>query len=568
MQRLLSRFALNILHGGGTTRRVVRSAALVWSCLLFVVLVFSNGGTRLRAAAQPVDAATAAYATATEAAHAQASLANLMDTNYVFAVWSSEFSSDPAALTQNMYRVESNLNPPPPLELTETARLMDAGATDGVHDNRHLAAASGNFGGDGLEDVAYAWEGADRRPYIAVPTLDAQTLDWNVAQTVLLSPVADGAPQLSDNTSPRARLISLVADNFDADPASELVLAYHAETNPGSDADQVQLVLYDRAAGSNTWQAVSLLSDQVVAADRLIFDLTSGDLDGNGDNELVLAAFTPGAAESNILVVYDVENLSLSRSLSTSINLPAGAGSNAGNLAVTTGNFDSNGSDDEVAVTFAYLRDDVEISGTPDNVYLFFLRANNALTALTQDVAPALSDRNLNENNIPPTDLASGDMNGDGRDELGVLIDATITVYEFTPASGTAFPFALNSVGTVGYDYPADIGPIYSRDIIALEDVTNDMLADVVWLGITIGGDNPNWEQEIVVEVWLPDVCLTGPGCSAPGAIAGFLPGASLSDELVISNNLRGRSFALAVGNDDFTLGAVDYTVYLPLVVR
>jgi hypothetical protein len=578
---------------------MIRSPGIATFGLLLVALLLSSGAIQPPAAAQPTDALPPTGAPAANGEEPPDPLTermNLAKASDIFVVWSEEVSSDPAVLSQNIYEVEPNADTPPPLfQLTETTSQSDAGPTDGAYGGRYLAAVTADFTGDGLDNVAYSWEGPDRKPYVAVPALITETLTWQPSETVILDPVADGAPALAENpdNDEDARRIRLAAGNFDADDQSELILAYHAETDASSNDDQVQIILYDQAADGTGWQAASLLSDQTLSANLPIFDLATGDLDGNGDDEILTVGFEPGALDDPVLVAYNADSLSLSRSITKTVNLPTNANTRSGGLALTTGNFnpdndflpppDAGDPDqvaetrnynitEEVAVTFSFLRANPDNTNDPPNAYLFLLQSDPALSDLTADLVPDQTYRNNNENNVWPTDLASGNMNGDASDELAFLLDDEVIIYEIVPGSGDQndpttdpnddYPFKLTDHGSVSYSYPGDGDPLIAQDIIALEDVDANLRADLITLNLLLQPDSLDYTQELIIEVWSPDVCLPNEQCDNPNEITGFTLAATLNDESRVTQNPFKRTFALALGDfdgDGFRLGQPSY---------
>ncbi|MGH7597759.1 MAG: hypothetical protein ACREOI_15525, partial [bacterium] len=202
-------------------------------------------------------------------------------------LWSENQNSADQQSFQKIYDFVNLNNPAMPDNLQPATRQNQAGAA-GIAGNRGMDAISGDFNGDSADDLIAVWEGLNRTIAMIIPQIDKGQLNWSSANATTVA----GA-QLIDSAPQTGRQMRLVSGHFDNDPSEEFVLAYWA-------ADKtVRLTVYD-TNGSLTPQAKGAIADVALpVGDRDMvnrsarFDVATGDLDGDGTDEIIIAAAEP-----------------------------------------------------------------------------------------------------------------------------------------------------------------------------------------------------------------------------------------------------------------------------------
>lgn len=178
----------------------------------------------------------------------------------------------------------------------EVANGTLAGASpvsDPETDPGTLDAVGGDFNGDGLDEVVFAYEGANREVILYFPDLKGSNLIG--AQAIRFNMLSDGAlPALADSNDREAsRFIRLIAGEFDGDEGEELALGWVAETGV------LQLAIVDieaspRVVASIAAEGLDPFSNGFRSTrESSRFDLIAGDFNDNGRDELMLLAARP-----------------------------------------------------------------------------------------------------------------------------------------------------------------------------------------------------------------------------------------------------------------------------------
>ena len=476
---------------------------------------------------------------------------NLIKSSDLFFVWSDEFAGNDSY--QKIYKVRPSDKAPPIYQLDPQPIERETGA-NGAYGGRHTVAASGDFNNDGFDDVVAAWAGPDNSITIMVPQINRETLDWSQATRLKAGATLGG------------QVIRLDTGDFDNDGDDEFALAYMQND------DRIRIELYD-TNGTLIPQAAGSISNervyQKVDGDR--FDLASGDFDGNGDDELVLVGFD-GAEDRAFTRVYDISdgnsNTITARGRIT-ISLASDPSSELGAIAVATGDLDNhpNNIRDEIVVGFSYYLGGGSL--LQDAYYLYTLQATQNLDALTSDQDSRMAKVEQNIGGHPaPFDLTTGDLNGDGRNEIAMAEGFSVQIYGYEPDNGSLLrklPFSV-LYGNSEIEKSRE----FSSNFIGIADVDSNTAEELIVASNYINDDGEgNVDQSLQFDVYRAEL-------NASNQIRGSTRVASLIDERVegMGNRNMGRHYALALGDfdgDGFRLGEPTYyettDIVQPLVV-
>jgi len=157
-----------------------------------------------------------------------------------------------------------------------------------VYNQSYFDVCSGDFNGDGYDDAVEALVEAvtgNARLYLQVSG------NWD--------PLEVGVVKSTNQYDPNVRL---AAGNFDGDPENEFVLAYWDLNN------KIQINLYEmdsiktiRTLASNNWSLNSTLGDEA------LFDMSTGDFDADGYDEIVVIKNNAPIADEDSLYVAHID---------------------------------------------------------------------------------------------------------------------------------------------------------------------------------------------------------------------------------------------------------------------
>jgi hypothetical protein len=278
---------------------------------------------------------------------------------------------------------------------------------DGSYGDRQLDVAAGDFNGDGLSEYVAASMAGNNQIRLRIPELSDSTLSYTDSRTLL---VGSGVDNEGD--------IHVLSGNFDSDGQDEFVLVY-------KDPDHLlHIELYDTGDG-----LMPVLEAQV--ADETLggrnshndWGIDVHDLNHDQVDEVIIG-FRPDSPGRGVFVkVYELNGSTFDPGARRLIddNILTG-NSETVTLAVTGGRFDPEGNDD---IALAWGRID-SCDGTGcDDTFIYPLHiGDDETTAEVNDLEAitfSYSNRaltNLSPNEVSPLNLKTGDLNGDGLDEV------------------------------------------------------------------------------------------------------------------------------------------------------
>jgi hypothetical protein len=437
-----------------------------------------------------------------------------------------------------------NLNNPDPnvLDQLQPGNKMTETGEFGTNGDRPLDMIVGDFNGDNVDDIVAAWEGPNRTIAMVVPAINKGSLDWSNSNFMTVS----GAILLENPpASAVKRQLVLASGFFDDDVQEEFLLAYWAEDGT------VQLRVFDTNGTLSPQQISSATTVTLPTTGGSMttrsgqFDVTTGDLDGDGGDEIiVIAGLDLDCSQSQgcwqvAIRVYDFD--ATTRQI-TELPIPAdqsklwektdNSSRWIGRLTVRTGDLENDGID-EIVVGF-----ERSYNTAPDGEW--FIRTLKMTPALNGfDAAVGEEERidQTNGSNGYPLSIAIGDMDSNGDQEI-VYAGRRLFVFDADSALQLN-PIAGGSLGTM----PG--GDSHRMIVLADLDADND-----------IANGSAAWSPEIVAII-NQDFSNDG-GIGVDGrfhyAVWGFTPGqfnlelrAELNDE---ESDLSGvRPLAMVAGN-------------------
>ena len=156
----------------------------------------------------------------------------------------------------------------------------------GVNTQRYLDVATGDFDGDGTAEAALLWEGDSYSVNVKVYDVDAN---------LILEPKG----QMADEFVSGGEHMAFATGDFDGDKKAEIAVVWEQETEEEDEAQRkvfVTLKIYDvEPKLDGSVQPLQLITRQKksftdIMVDRIgDLDIQAGDFDGNGDDEIVFS---------------------------------------------------------------------------------------------------------------------------------------------------------------------------------------------------------------------------------------------------------------------------------------
>ncbi|RME26050.1 MAG: hypothetical protein D6800_06970, partial [Candidatus Zixiibacteriota bacterium] len=188
---------------------------------------------------------------------------------------------------QRIYDFLNLNNPDPnvPDELKPQDLQTEMG-DNGIYGDRQMDVITGDFNGDSADDLIGVWEGPDQSINMIIPSIDKGRLNW-ANSNVRTVP---GVKLIADPRFTTKRWLRLAGGHLDGDLEEEFALAYWAEDS------SVTIRLFD-TNGTLSPIEIASISDVFLPTDgrgmerrSARFAITTGDLDGDFTDEIILAA--------------------------------------------------------------------------------------------------------------------------------------------------------------------------------------------------------------------------------------------------------------------------------------
>ena len=297
---------------------------------------------------------------------------------------------------------------------------------NGYYPGTTFGAISGDFNGDGYDNIIGAWETKDSSINIVVPkNIDKSSLTWNDENSLTLTNV------LYPKAGFSAHRFKLIKGFFDGDPEPEFAIAFWNKDGKIEirvyDVDPNTLMPVEKAKIADVYNDPSLNNSG-------IYDITAGDFDGDGRDEIVLVNYTEHSENdwSISSKIYDYVENNGSFTLVPKANkddfYTAADFNNSSyrinDLLVAAGDFKNN---------------------TLDQFVIDFVLYNNSSETYNK-LLPAYVTTNLDtikvdKNNLKNVfqtsgtstlaiNIVTGDINNDGKDEIVINGDGRLRIYD------------------------------------------------------------------------------------------------------------------------------------------
>ncbi|MEL6593796.1 MAG: hypothetical protein AAFQ68_27085, partial [Bacteroidota bacterium] len=350
-----------------------------------------------------------------------------------------------------------------------------------TYDEKLLNVLSLDYDGDGFDEIVMAHQEKYRTatwvrlnfPVVSESNLNLSANNQN--QSGLFAwPNGTNAPDRDPN-------IKLDKADINGDRKDEIVAMFR---NANGDFI-LQLLTVDMSSS----QAYSIIVEQQIRqffpdgnSAYEAFDLAVGDFDGDGKDDIAVAAIEEIAGLRSIyLKLYSVTPTNsfsgwtiTEEVLASVVAIPANA--NWENIALAAGNFDlGNPNRDMLALAFAYNDNS---GGTPTMKHrLQMIEVNgpvgNELSAVV--IGGIYNVADVQNGNRPAVALTAGDMNNDQVDEFVVAFDASFQVFAYN--SPNLIPGAQGSGGQVPTNFYQLVD---ANNYIAIGDVDWDLQKDLL----------------------------------------------------------------------------------------
>ena len=280
----------------------------------------------------------------------------------------------------------------------------------------YFGAVSGDFTGSGLDNIVAAWIANDSSIKIVIPKINKDNLSWK-DESVLSIPYTELEPFGGSNNAPVR--FDLIKGYFESTPNAEFAIAFWNKNG------NIEIRIYD--VDPNTLmpvQKADLITDvnmDPTAEYSGEYSIAAGDFNGNGRDEIVLAA----SENSHIMAeVYEILNNDGKLSIVPKVkNNNLREGFSPSRLQVTCGRFKNN-TLDQFVINYTYYSLTFQYSD-----YLLPASVDTSLNSIKFDPKNIEQVFIMEVPNSYDISVTSGDLNNDGRDEILADGNKAITVY-------------------------------------------------------------------------------------------------------------------------------------------
>lgn len=443
----------------------------------------------------------------------------LVESGELILVWSERLSDGSGyRFGQKIYDY-NDANPNPPNQLISGIRGNESNATN----NSQVAAATGDFNGDGKTDFVSAYVNTQNKIRMVIPTINPQNFGWSQVNAV-------ESQGTINSTNEYYRRMRLVTGNFDDDRQSEFVLAYIDNTN------KIRLEVYD-TDGSLVPVYRGGINDESSHTNLIRFNITTADFNGDGKDEIIISGVDPTGGGGNtwgiFVKIYEITGsgqFSLIPKARQVIFTQPQFSISTLNINLTKGDFNFDIKPD-LALSFSFFTQSL---GENDS-YLYILEVSQNLNTITFNTTRRAVRNAVGPNSMAKTDLTAGDLNGDGMDELIWGIEGNVYVYQ---VDTSMVPLYRTEIGGV---FTGNSDDQLTNNYLGIIDIDRDFKDDIVVVESFYFGD-PNSNQYFRIRVY---------GITGNDVAAIFLKAQRNNDEniQISGGGSEFRNYALALGD-------------------
>ena len=344
-------------------------------------------------------------------------------------------------------------------------------------DQRQIDLISGDFNGDNMADYLYSITGDNDSLHLVLANR-GKTLNYTGKNIYKF----DGRVLKGRN---------LISGDVNGDGITEFVVGYRP-----FDEELAHVALF----GFDQSFKISLLSELEEGVSTTHFVLDLSDLDGDGDDELIIGYILTNDATDYYLKVYDFDkDYNAIEKAPQKLDLHFGANA-FGGRALSGIDFDGDGVEE---VVVAFTKNEHDSPNNPDT-YIYTAELMDDPSTGTIDPLEKIAfykedyaTGSYNYNGSWKIILKSGDLNGDGVPE--VLLGCQSGVRIFNQSSGMQLEYVGKSSGVNGFD--SDLPSVNYFDVA---DVTGDDLEDIVAVYHYFSGE-PVGDQGFGVQLYQYD---------------------------------------------------------------
>jgi hypothetical protein len=346
-----------------------------------------------------------------------------------------------------------------------------------VSGNQQMDVASGYLTNSAFENVIAAWEGPNQTIRLMIPHFDSAASTWSSSSelTVPGPVVAYGAQQ-------RGRIYVRTGD-FLGNGRDQFVLAFQ-----GVDST-IHLQVYD-VDNSLVPHLIASINDEKLLPTPVSlarFSITTGDLNGDSKDEIILDGIDQNYNSSNNWAIYAkvyelVGSTLVPEARSIIFVEPSNYSIQSPEFGITTGHFKLDG-EDQVALVCAANQQ----SGNNAFIFHYMLEATPDLSSFNYDPLKGDSVQIGTSGSINDFCISSGDLNGAGRDELLYELNGNIYVYSTDDLLDLTYKLEI------GGPFSGNLDDQLSFDFLKVGDLNSDGSDEVVLEKDVYGNQTNHW---------------------------------------------------------------------------
>jgi len=277
-----------------------------------------------------------------------------------------------------------------------------------VNGNNQMDVAAGYFTSGVFENVVAAWEGPNQTIQVMIPHFESTADLWSTTTELTVQ-----GPVTPYGGGQRGRIYVRTGD-FLGNGHDQFVLAYH-----GADST-IHLRVYEVDDSLQIHLIASINDETLLPLPTLFarFSITTGDLNGDGKDEIILDGIDQNYnGQGNWAVytkIYELKNSDIVPGARQIVfKEPQNYSVQPPEFGCTAGKFTKD-SLDQVALVCAAN----ESSSNKAYVFIYMLKASSDLSTLNYDPSKVDSNKIGTSGSLTDFSITSGDLNNDGSDEL------------------------------------------------------------------------------------------------------------------------------------------------------